>query len=108
MSTVYINATHETEIRQLIQSAVQREIARLELALATARKRLIPFEEKYGVSSEQFMRAMAAEDLEGGDDEYITWAGEYQLMQRLEQKLSQLEGIEYGDSNLLYPDKSPS
>ena len=37
---------------------------------------------------------MAAEDLEGGDDEYITWAGEYQLMQRLEQKLGQLQGDE--------------
>lgn len=94
MSTIYIRATDETETRQLIESAVQREIARLEMALATARKRLTPFEEKYGVSSEQFMREMAAEDLEGGDDEYITWAGEYQLMQRLEQKLSQLQGDE--------------
>ena len=108
MSTVYINAIHETETRQLIQSAIKREIMRLKLALRTARKRLTPFEKKYGITSEQFILEMAAEDLEGGDDEYIAWAGEYQLMQRLAQKLDRLQGIEYSDSSLLYTDKGRS
>lgn len=105
MSTVYINATHETETRQLIQSAVSREIASLELALKTARKRLTPFEKKYSITSEQFILEMASEDLDGGDDEYITWAGEYQLMRRLAQKLDRLQGIEYSDSSILHTDK---
>jgi hypothetical protein len=58
----------EDEALHLVWAAVASKIARLELALEMAHKRLKPFEEKYGVTSEQFMAEMAAEDLEGGDD----------------------------------------
>jgi len=43
---------------------------------------------KYGVTSEHFIAEMAAEDLAGGDDEYINWAGEYDLREALKVKLS--------------------
>jgi len=79
----------------LVQAAVEGEIARLELAIAQAQKRLKPFEEKYDVSSEHFVAEMAAEDLEGGDDEYVQWAGEYKLLQRLHDKLQNLREIRY-------------
>ncbi len=88
-------------ILHLIKSAIQAEIARLKLGLDMAAKRLLPFEKKYGISSEQFMSQFTAEDLEGGDDEYVNWAGEYQLKQRLEQKLAQLNEIEYDRSGIL-------
>lgn len=107
MSMIYVDSSesgHET--RRLIQSAIEAEISRLELAVKNARKRLAQFEQKYGVSSEQFLADMAAEDLAGGDDEYVQWAGEYQLTQRLIRKLSQLQGIEYGDSSTLRTNQS--
>ncbi len=91
----------------MIRSAIEGEIARLELALKLARERLASFEQKYGVTSEYFFSEMAAEDLEGGDDEYVRWAGEYKLMQRLQEKLQRLREIEYGDSSLLRPDQNP-
>jgi hypothetical protein len=34
---------------------------------------------------------MAAEDLAGGDLEYVQWAGEAQLLNRLEAELKELE-----------------
>jgi parvulin-like peptidyl-prolyl isomerase len=100
-TTIYMDSREYADTQQLVKSAIDGEIARLELALALARQRLAPFEEKYGVTSEQFIDTMAAEDLEGRDDEYVQWAGEYRLWQRLQQKLNQLRGIEYRDSNLL-------
>src|SRR5262245_33561555 len=39
------------------------------------------------MTSEHFIVEMTAEDLEGKDDEYVHWAGEYKLMQRLQDKL---------------------
>jgi len=97
MSTIYIEPTQNaSEVLYLIQSAIESEITRLELALKMARERLAPFERKYGVTSEHFVSEMAVEDLEGGDDEYVRWAGEYKLMQRLQQKLRQLQEISYG------------
>jgi hypothetical protein len=100
-TTIYMDSREYADTQQLVKSAIDGEIARLELALALARQRLAPFEEKYGVTSEQFIDTMAAEDLEGRDDEYVQWAGEFRLWQRLQQKLNQLRGIEYRDSNLL-------
>ena len=107
MSTVYIRPAQDAnEVLYLIRSAVESEIARLELGLKMARDRLTPFEQKYGVTSEYFISKMVAEDLEGGDDEYVCWAGEYKLMQRLEEKLQQLREISYSDSSLLQSDQS--
>ncbi len=94
MSVIYIEDA-VSDVRDLVQTAIQEQVVKLELGLAMARKRLTPFEEKYGVTSEQFISEMAAEDLEGGDIEYVRWAGEYHWMQRLQGKLWRLRGIEY-------------
>ena len=61
---------------------------------------------KYGVTSEHFITEMTAEDLEGKDDEYVRWAGEYQLTQRLRDKLRKLQEISYHDPNLLRADQT--
>jgi hypothetical protein len=45
------------------------------------------------VTSEHLIAEMAAEDLAGGDDEYVRWAGEYKLTQRLREKLQKLQKI---------------
>jgi hypothetical protein len=100
MSTIYVEPTQKAgEVLYLVQSAIKSEMTRLELGLEMARNRLALFEQKYGVSSEHFIAEMAAKDLAGGDDEYVHWAGEYRLTQRLEEKLRQLQEISYGDSD---------
>ena len=105
MATLYIEPIHESgEILRLVRSAIENEVTKLELALQMARKRLAPFEEKYGVT-EYFITAMTAEDLEGKDEEYVHWAGEYKLMQRLQDKLRKLQEISYHDPNLLHADQ---
>lgn len=97
MSTVYVDAGPDaSEVLSLVRSAVESETRRLELALDAARRRLARFEEKYGVSSDRFIAEMAAEDLEGGDDEYVQWAGEYRLMERLQAKLTRIQAIRFG------------
>ena len=85
------------QLLPLVRAAVNSEIDRLELALKLARERLLPFERKYGVSSKRFIEEMTAEDLQGGDDEYVQWAGEYRLMQRLEERLVRLQEVENSD-----------
>jgi hypothetical protein len=106
MTTIYIEPVQEAgEVMFLVQSAIESEVARLELALKMAEKRLAPFEQKYHVTSEYFISEMAAEDWVGSDDEYVIWAGEYQLKQRLQEKLRQLQEISYGRADLLQPDQ---
>ncbi len=102
MTTMYLESDHEAaDVYPLIESAIKREIADIELAIKLTQKRLAPFEQAYHVSSEYFLAEMAAEDLTGGDDEYIQWAGEYHLMQGLKEHLQLLRGIRYRDTNIL-------
>ena len=102
MSTIFVQPVDRAEqLLPLVRAAVDGEIVRLELALNLARARLLPFERKYGVTSEHFIEHMSAEDLEGSDDEYVQWAGEYHLMQRLEDKLVRPQEVEYGDTAVL-------
>jgi len=106
MSTIYVKPERKSdEVLGLVRSAIKGQVARLELGLDQAEKRLAPFETKYGVSSDHFISEMTAEDLEGGDDEYATWAGEYRLVERLKRKLQQLREIGYGDSDDLQLDQ---
>jgi len=102
MSTIYVEpAQKSSDVLCLVRSAIESQVAKLELGLKIAKSRLAPFEQKYGTSSEHFISEMTAEDLEGGDDEYVRWAGEYKLMQRLQEKLRQLLEINYSDSKVL-------
>jgi hypothetical protein len=49
------------------------------------------FEARYGVDTAPFLREMTAEDLVGGDLEYMEWAGEAKLLEGLETELPALE-----------------
>ena len=96
MTRIYTETTEQPqEIIELLKSAVSSKIARVQLSIDMTQQKLFEFEKKYDVSSEQCLKNMAAEDLDGGDMEYIEWAGEYQILQRLEKQLKQLQGIEY-------------
>lgn len=96
MTTLYIEPKHQiAEVMPLVRSAIEGQIIKLELALKLADKRLRLFEQKYGVTSSHFIAEMAAEDLTGGDEEYVRWAGEYRLQQRLQQKLNALRGVNF-------------
>ena len=86
------------DVLPLVRSAVNAEITRLELAVEAARRRLVSYETRYKVSSSEFIERLSAEDLKGGDDEYIMWAGEFKLLERLRHKLSQLKGLQFGDN----------
>ena len=86
------------EVLRLVNAAITSEEHRLELALELARKRLATFETTYHVSSETFITTYTAEDLPGGDDEYVEWAGEYKLKQRLQTHLERLRGVRYASA----------
>jgi len=46
---------------------------------------------QYDIELGQILQEMAAEDLEGGDLEYVEWAGEAKLLEGLEAELTELE-----------------
>ena len=83
------------EIADLVKLALAAERKRLELGLTKTKQEIAKFEVRYQISSETFLAQFAAEDLEGGDIEYVQWAGELQLRERIVQRLEKLEDVEY-------------
>ncbi|WP_069790337.1 hypothetical protein A5482_000105 [Cyanobacterium sp. IPPAS B-1200] len=79
----------------LIKSAIDSEVKNLQRALTKTDYLLKQFEEKYHISSDFFLDNYTAEDLQGADDEYITWLGEIKTKERLIYSLEKLQKISY-------------
>lgn len=80
---------------QTVLQALDAYKARLRAAIERTKRRLAAFEARYGVDTTQFLHEMAAEDLAGGDLEYVEWAGEAKLLEGLEAELLELENARY-------------
>ena len=76
---------------QAVLSALENYKAQLRTSAGELRQRLREFEQRHGVSTEHFLSAMAAEDLAGGDMEYVQWAGHAKLLRGVEAELDELE-----------------
>jgi CHAD domain-containing protein len=61
---------------QPVLQAIESYKARLRASIKRTRHRLTQFEQQYGVDTAHFLKKMTAEDLEGGDLEYVGWVGE--------------------------------
>ncbi len=79
----------------LIRSAIYSEIKRLEIGLAKTDREIATFERKYRISSDMFVKELAAEDLESGDEEYISWMGEIKIRRKIAEELKMLKETEY-------------
>lgn len=85
----------EEQGAQPVVQAIESYKIRLRAAVDRTQRRLIEFERRYGVTTARFLQEMAAEDLEGGDLEYVEWAGEARLLEGLEAELRELEHARY-------------
>jgi len=91
MSVETIIQLREERGAQQIVRAVESYKARLSSSIARTRRRLAGLERRHGVSTTHFLREMTADDLDGGDLEYVEQAGEARLLEGLEAELTELE-----------------
>lgn len=94
MSTVKIIFDQE-DGSELVRHAISAELKRLEIALNKTEREIRIFEERYNITSDKFSGSISAEDLRGGDEEYVHWSGELQLRERIARDIEQLKCIEY-------------
>lgn len=87
---VTIELENPSSIQTLVQ-AVDVYRRQLEASIRRTKNHLRRFEQQYKVTTTHFLSDMTAEDLIGGDWEYVEWAGEAHLLQGLEIELKDLE-----------------
>ncbi len=95
MIRLQIQSDSQEGAMEIIRSAIMAETSRLELGMRATERHIQFFEDRYHVTSVDFLRNFAAEDLTGGDREYVCWAGELKLRERIASQLETLKGIQY-------------
>ncbi len=86
----------ESSIRPVREAIEQQRLA-LQHAFERTLHKVQDFDKRYNVETAHFFEAMTAEDLHGGDLEYIEWAGEAQMLTSLQHDIAALD---YARSNL--------
>ena len=95
MIKLQIEDDKKGEVIDVVKSAVLAEVKRMEIGLRKTNEQIEILEKKYNVSSDKFLRNFRAEDLEGGDREYVQWAGEIEIRGKITDELNKLKDIEY-------------
>jgi hypothetical protein len=95
MSVEMVIELKEKQSARAVVQAIESYKRRLKASIARTQRRLKSFEDRYAVDTLYFLETMTAEDLNGGDIEYVEWAGEAQLLQGLKTELAELEYANY-------------
>jgi len=83
------------ETVEAVLNAIDAYKARLDDSIQRTRRNLNKFEQRYCVSTSVALQKMTAEDLAGGDLEYVEWAGEAKLLEGLQAELRALDSVRY-------------
>lgn len=95
MSVHFVIEVPRKQTAQSVMKALDLYKARLRSGIERTQRRLADFESRYHVTTAHFLKKMTAEDLTGGDMEYVEWAGESKLLAGLEDELGELEHAHY-------------
>ncbi|NIM14674.1 MAG: hypothetical protein GTO45_21880 [Candidatus Aminicenantes bacterium] len=95
MAKIIFETDKPAEASKVLKEALDIEASRIKYSLKLAKNRLKEFEKKYNISSDIFINEWSAEDLQGGDLEYVEWAGEYRLASKLNERLAAIQSIEH-------------
>lgn len=95
MSVKMVIELKEEKTAHSVMQAVDAYRRRLKANIERTGRRLQAFENRYAVSTAHFLQNMVAEDLVGGDIEYVEWAGEAKLLVGLNEELAELEHVHY-------------
>lgn len=94
MSELKIFTEYPDRAIAILQKTIRTEILRMEHGKIQIEQNLKKFEDKYQISSKEFVSSWIADDLEGQDLEYIEWLGEYRCLENVKQDLQILLSLQ--------------
>ncbi|MBI3194905.1 MAG: hypothetical protein HYZ34_10635 [Ignavibacteriae bacterium] len=95
MTQISISTTDslkKNHLNGLLQHALERESSLLHQAAERTQQRLSDYEKKHSLSTQEFFTRFTTGKMSDEDD-FIDWAGEYQLYINIQQQLASLEDV---------------
>ncbi|KAF5410566.1 MAG: hypothetical protein C5S38_10185 [Candidatus Methanophagaceae archaeon] len=93
MAEILIKGNKPESIMPILDSAIRNQLKLLKTSINKTKLRISSFEQKYNMSSEQFVQKIR----EGMDDDnldFVEWIGETKILKRLEEEYNELEGLQ--------------
>jgi len=90
MKTLLIKVSDEKTAVDILTNALQLELRSIIVGLQRTRSMLRNYEQKYNMKSEEFYKKFMKGELEE-KDEFIDWAGEYEIYQELTRRKKIIE-----------------
>lgn len=96
MTTLTLRSSTNAPLKPIIEAAIGAEQRLLEIAIRQTERRLAEFEQKYKMTTAEFLRRYTNDEFTE-TLELDEWIGESRLLTRLREKEAALRGIEIGD-----------
>ena len=96
MTELKLTSKHSGSLQPLIEGAIAEALRSTEAGIQRTTQRLQDFEEKYQLSTEAFLRRYENDEFQE-TLELDEWIGECLLLQRLQEKVERLRGIEFAN-----------
>jgi len=90
---VTVTADTRVSLRPLLESAIHTQAKMLTLGLQRVRERLLVFEQRFSMSSDDFERRFNARELNESLD-FIEWLGELKTLRLLEDQQQALRNLQ--------------
>lgn len=93
MTQLIVKSPSASQVRPLIQAALDHEIRLLKIGIEKTKRRLADFEKQFSMKSEQFYQEFQVGNM-GDEMEQIKWAGEYETLLQLQSDYGEIRGIQ--------------
>ncbi|PSB18605.1 hypothetical protein C7B65_15035 [Phormidesmis priestleyi ULC007] len=94
MTELKLISKHSGSLQPLIEGAIAEALHSTEAGIQQTAQRLRDFEEKYQLSTKEFLHRYENDEFQE-TLELDEWIGEFRLLQRLQEKVERLRGIEF-------------
>ena len=96
MTDLRLVSTSKRQLKPLVEAALENELRLLEAGIRRTDQNVRKFEEKYHLSSQEFVPRYENEELEETLD-FAEWIGELRLLERLREKAETLRDIRFAN-----------
>ena len=96
MAELKLSSKDPDSLRRIIQSALSERLQSVTAGIKRTEERLLEFETKYQLSTEEFITRFNNDELSHSFD-FDEWIGESRMLTHLQQTKESIEGIDFVD-----------
>jgi hypothetical protein len=96
MTDLRLVSTRKRQLKPLVEAALANELRLMEAGIRRTEQRILEFEQKYHLGSQDFIARYENDEMEETMD-CDEWIGEFRLLERLREKADTLKDIRFAN-----------